>query len=165
MQNAYFGKFDNDRSRVYSEAQQEVQKICLMVHRLLTKKGHQMNKNQYEALNQKLDLLLEKIDKADERITVLEKNSKVSTPKTSAKQKSSTTTKSSKKTSTKQTKVDPKDFAPKSLKSYKSVKTARAKFAQAVTGKQWVDRDVFLKAVKPFDEEFGTWVAGKGLCK
>lgn len=62
-----------------------------------------MNKNQYEALNQKLDLLLEKIDKADERITVLEKNSKVSTPKTSAKQKSSTTTKSSKKTSTKQT--------------------------------------------------------------
>lgn len=53
--------------------------------------------------------------------------------------------------------VDPKDFAPKSSTNYDSVTAARRNFCKKVTGVNYVDYDTFLKAVKPWDEMYGTW--------
>lgn len=70
-----------------------------------------------------------------------------------------------KKINTKAT-VNVKDFAPKSKENFESVKAARRNYCYAVIGeKKWVSHDDFLKIVAPWDKEFGTWVAGKGLVK
>lgn len=93
-----------------------------------------------------------------------EKSSKKSTTSKKTSTKKSSSKKSVAQTSEKKLvteadfkEVDPKDFAPKSSTNYESVSAARRNFCKKVTGVGYVDYDTFLKAVKPWDEMYGTW--------